>query len=285
MTRFQQHAKAQRFYRKRAKSRGRQADKPRAASFTGVVFYKGPSVLDGAPIVGIATTESENGKTGPLIQTWILRRDVRPIVAINQGLDYSICGNCPLRGLLGSPHPGQRARNYSRGCYVNVGQAPESIYGKFKRGGYPDFHHREHDRSFRRGLRLGSYGDPTAIPKYAWAPLLARAVGNTPGYTHQWRQPRFQFWRRHLMASVASEAEYLEAKAMGWRCFRTRRPEQPILAGEIMCPASDEAGKRKQCISCGACNGSRSDKDQRADVVIIAHGGPSKLASALHVIQ
>jgi hypothetical protein len=48
----------------------------------GIVIYRGPSILDGSPIVVIATglgSGSSNRKTGALVQTWILRDDVSPI--------------------------------------------------------------------------------------------------------------------------------------------------------------------------------------------------------------
>jgi hypothetical protein len=36
---------------------------------SGFVFYDGPSVIDGAPIIGIAVLHSENSKTGDMVQT------------------------------------------------------------------------------------------------------------------------------------------------------------------------------------------------------------------------
>lgn len=42
----------------------------------GCVFYRGPSLLTGDPIVGIATGlegGSMNAKTGPMVQAWIIR--------------------------------------------------------------------------------------------------------------------------------------------------------------------------------------------------------------------
>lgn len=84
---------------------------------TGVVFYEGPSRIDGAPIIGIATFGTSNEKTGNLVQTWILRSDVHPIDAINSGEDASICGSCPLLGLdsasIGANEAGQVRRRYS----------------------------------------------------------------------------------------------------------------------------------------------------------------------------
>ena len=75
---------------------------PRA---NGYVLYRGPSKIDGKPIVMIATgfkTGSGNVKTGAMIQTWILREDVEPHTAQKTGDDESICGNCPHRVVLRS---------------------------------------------------------------------------------------------------------------------------------------------------------------------------------------
>ena len=69
----------------------------------GVILYEGPSVIDGAPIVAIATglkSPSSNDKTGTMVQVWILRADVAPHEAQKTGADESICGNCPMRPLM-----------------------------------------------------------------------------------------------------------------------------------------------------------------------------------------
>ena len=63
----------------------------------GYVLWEGASPLDQAPIVVIATMNSSNVKTGNMIQTWILRSDINPVQAVNDGNDYSICGDCPHR--------------------------------------------------------------------------------------------------------------------------------------------------------------------------------------------
>lgn len=49
---------------------------------TGMIIYRGPSLLDGAPIVAIATGldgKHRNSKTGNMVQTWIMRDDIAPI--------------------------------------------------------------------------------------------------------------------------------------------------------------------------------------------------------------
>lgn len=52
--------------------------------------------------------------------------------------------------------------------------------------------------------------------------------------------------------------------------FRVRSDAQPLARGEIVCPASDEGGKRRQCIQCRACYG--ADRPGKASVAIVVHG-------------
>jgi hypothetical protein len=54
----------------------------------GYILYQGPSAIDGKPIVVIATgfaSKSNNGKTGDMIQTWIIRQDIAPHLAVKSG--------------------------------------------------------------------------------------------------------------------------------------------------------------------------------------------------------
>ena len=62
------------------------------------IIYKGPSLLDGKPIVAIATYSDRNTKTGKVLQTYIIRSDISPLEASKTGEDFSICGDCKLRG-------------------------------------------------------------------------------------------------------------------------------------------------------------------------------------------
>ena len=45
------------------------------------IIYKGPSLLDGKPIVVIATLSNRNSKTGNVVQTYILKSDTNPLEA------------------------------------------------------------------------------------------------------------------------------------------------------------------------------------------------------------
>ncbi len=248
----------------------------------GVVLYEGPSEIDGQPIVCIATgfrRRTANNKTGDMVQTWILRSDVNPFAAIHNGQDESVCGDCPLRGILESARGGRHNTvNRRRACYVNVHQAPRAVFQAYQRGRYEPFDRRWHLGLFRgRMLRLGAYGDPCAIPYSVWSMLVNVADGRT-GYTHQWRQRRFWRFRRIVMASVESLADAKESQSRGWRTFRTASKGEPTAPGEFHCPASEEQGKRLTCEQCGACNGADS-KPGRASVLIAVHGSPAVLSS------
>jgi hypothetical protein len=227
---------------------------------TGFVFYDGPSAIDGAPIIGIAVLHSENVKTGDMVQTFILRADQSPLAAIDSGADSSICGDCVHRGADGAP----------RTCYVDIGKSVMSVFGAWARGAYPLMSPADGARMLQgRAVRMGAYGDPAAIPAKHWRALLRLADGRT-GYTHQWRMPFVQQLRALVMASADSESERDVARAMGWRTFRVRGADETLGAREIVCPASDEGGKARQCITCQACDG--ADRPGKASVAIIVHG-------------
>ena len=72
--------------------------------YTSAIAWVGNSPVDNAPIMLVLTglsalrgEQSDNGKTGPMVQSYIIRRDMTPIEAVTSGNDQSICGNCPLR--------------------------------------------------------------------------------------------------------------------------------------------------------------------------------------------
>ena len=227
----------------------------------GYVFYDGPSMIDGSPIVGIAvTSKSRNAKTGVMVQTYILRADMFPMEAIRTGADDAICGDCQHRGTS---------------CYVDVSKSVTAIYYAWMRGSYFLASPKRVARMLRgRKVRIGAYGDPAAIPAMHWRDLVRHADGHT-GYSHQWRQPFAQGLRGIVMASADSPSDRDIARAMGWRTFRVRTADQPLAAREIMCPASDEAGKRRQCATCMACDGAARGAGQ-ASVAIIVHGAKAK---------
>ncbi len=238
----------------------------------GVVVYRGPSLIDGAPIVAIATLRSENVKTGDIPQVWILREDVPPVAAIMSGEDRSICGDCKLRGQV------VKGRNVGRSCYVVVARAPTSVWLAYRRGVYRVVGRARLGRLFMGAfVRLGAYGDPAAVPLGVWESMLADVRGWT-AYTHQWREG---FALQGLaMASCETEDDAREATALGYRVVRVTEPHVPRLPGHAGCPASAEQGRRLTCLECGACNG--GDPSTGPHVQVAAHG--TRIRHALPVL-
>ncbi|MEQ9319103.1 MAG: hypothetical protein RIF41_08075 [Polyangiaceae bacterium] len=239
------------------------------------IAYRGPSAVDGKLIRAALYTlysprNQANRKTGPMAQLMIAPDEVPPHEAVNTGMDRSVCGDCRHRPALGG------------GCYVNVGayfprvwetssDQPQDLEGACAAL-----------RESRRPLRLGSWGDPAALPFEVVSELIDAADGHT-AYTSLWRtcDPRFS---EVAMASVASQAEREEARSAGWKTFRIRPPSGEVVAGEMICPASEERGHVATCADCLACAGT-SGGDGRRDVVIIAHGVESRRRRVLRVVD
>jgi hypothetical protein len=248
--------------------------KPKFRVPTGYIIYRGPSLLDGKPIVVVAITkESKNAKTGDMVQTYILvDNGLSPVESAKNLSDVSICGDCKHRRGLGGA------------CYVNLGQGVRSVMDGVMRDIYPRGRVADVGRLIRgRKVRLGTYGDPMAVPAHVWLDLVEYAAGHT-GYTHQWKPNKSrdilypdqtEAIRSLCMASVDSEDEYAHAVYEGWRTFRVRGLDDAEKASnEFVCPASEEAGKKKQCHECMACNGVgvADSRIKKATVVITVHG-------------
>lgn len=234
-----------------------------------MIIYRGPSMLDGSPIVMVATgfNGSRNEKTGAgLIQTYILADKIHPVEAAQSGADAAICGHCEKRGL----YEEDRRIEGTRTCYVNLGQGVTTVHKSVTSGAYRMAEPETLPAIFTgHGLRIGTYGDPAAVPAWVWHAIAPVALIRT-GYTHQWKDARFQYLRAYVMASVDNEAEALEARAMGWRTFRVAPAvDWHKMPGEGLCPASLEAGKVTTCDHCGLCGG--LEGKGRGSIMIPAH--------------
>lgn len=232
-----------------------------------LILWQGASLLDGSPIAVVLTGlggSSSNVKTGRIPQAWIIRSDLAAHTAVKTGADAAVCGDCKHRPFLG----GQ--------CYVArvAWRAPRSIYAALSRGSYApvDWAALSSTLQSVSAVRIGAYGDPAAVPVEVWASLRAAMPEGARmlGYTHQWRSAPVEL-SRFAMASVDTEAEYLAAQSFDvWRTFRVRAAGETLLPGEAQCPAAKEAGKRRTCETCRACDGSARGS-QRASMTIAAH--------------
>ncbi len=218
----------------------------------GFILYEGKSQLDGEPIVYIATLSTSNRKTGDMVQTWILRSDLEPTEASKQGKDVSICGNCPQRWHSGGA------------CYVNIGQAPLAIYRAYKKGVYSKFDIEIHAPILAsRKIRLGAYGDPSAVPFEINKTLTEIATGHT-GYTHQIAHKNFD--KRYidiLQVSADTPKQAQKFQSLGAKTFRVALPNDHLFDNEIECLSES---KGINCIDCGLCDG------QTKNIAIVVHG-------------
>lgn len=247
-----------------------------------MIIYTGPSLIDGAPVVVIAISQSGNSKTGNMLQTYILRSDIDPRDASKSGADYSICGACPHRGTP-TDDPARKLAA-GRTCYVTIGQGPLIVWRAYQRGAYGVATRADAIAAIgaARMVRLGTYGDPAAVPSHVWRALLSRAAGHT-GYSHQRAMPGAAFDPALTMVSADSLADARDAWRDGARTFRIipraewkARGRDALEHGrEILCPASAEGGFKSTCADCGLCAGT-SSKSSRS-VAIVAHGAAANL--------
>ena len=229
------------------------------------VYFETNSLIDGEPVYVLlrgrdaaqaARDEGANDKTGAMIQTYIMPRDVSPLDAVRSGADESVCGTCPMRPLLvkaaEAATPGVKLPK----CYVNKGHGPRVVWDGIQRGIYQRVNLLG-ACAYVAGLptRFGTWGDPGAVDAQIWFALAMHASERT-GYTHRWRDTGAAL-RGLVMASVDSIEERDEAQAALWATFGVDSDGTWERArGEARCPASQEAGKQVKCRECPIkCNG------------------------------
>src|SRR5262249_31101426 len=133
-----------------------------------------------------------------------------------------------------------------------------------------------------RLIRLGSYGDPAAVPLPVWEAVCEVSAGWT-GYTHQFRTCDVGY-ARYCMPSRETVADRRLAVPPGHptvprrlaphapRCPRPRRRGSPREGGVRAPPASEEGGARLTCAECRACSGSGGGR--QASPCVVIHESP-----------
>jgi len=247
-------------------------------------------------IVSIATFNSSNPKTGDEVQTWIIYKHEPPHVAIDTGKDSIICGDCKHRGKVLSfkdalkyanilsnvkkkallkridtkREKGLNSINVDRECYVTTWHAPLSIYKAWKKGNYPTLTPKQvQKRLAYKKVRLGSYGDPVHVPLEVWDTMLKFTLGTT-GYTHQWRNKKYNDYKKYLMASVETVKEKLQANSVGYRTFRVRQKDDTTSSNEVGCLSDKNARGSKKlipCVDCMMCSGLTSKVKQNISII------------------
>jgi hypothetical protein len=228
----------------------------------GAVIHRGPSKIDGQPIIVVAIWASTNRKTGDMLQTYIMRSDIDPLTANKYGEDYSICGNCALRGTPTLDPTKKQAED--RPCYVVLGQGPTVVWNGLQRGIYPDYTNRQQRRALGRGrmVRIGTYGDGAAAPRFVWDDLLFEAEGHN-AYSHNGGDPRI------YMQSADTLPQAQAAWSSGFRTFRVVHDTSHLQPNEILCPSS----RGVQCVDCRLCGGTQV---KAKSIAIVVHGNGAK---------
>jgi len=234
-----------------------------------IVAWRGSSAYDGSPIQLVVSNlrrPSGNAKTGPdVVQSWILRSDVEPHVAVRDGRDVAVCGPCPLR--------------HGQGCYVQIHQAPLGVYRWARRQRVDYLGAVDALVRTPRMVRWGSYGDVGSIPREYLEPLLhaADGIGGHACYTQAWRRPGNEWLQRWAMASTYGHHETALAIGMGWRPFAAHAGKTTPVDTRP-CPSL----RGLTCQQCRACDGHASGR--RGGVAIPAHGAKASKVRRLAVL-
>jgi hypothetical protein len=215
-------------------------------------LYEGPSRFDGKTIQVLVSgyeRASQNRKTGPMIQSYVVLRDVNPAEAARSGEDMSVCHDCGLRPIA------ERLRKvtddaHGEVCYLTLVHDVQAVWKAHQGRAVEPIESLQLSRP--TPLRIASYGEATAVQDpHFWTNLIAHCGAGHTGYTQQWRRPDCQPFKHILMASVHSPEQQAAATAADWRTYRTIRHGEPLVPREIQCPAP-----LVQCFTCKLCDGS-----------------------------
>lgn len=214
-----------------------------------MAYIKGSMIIyEDDDVYAVATgmlRPSSNVKTGPMTQTFILNKKGK----VSNKTKGAGCKGCPV----------------FEGCYVRWEQAPLSVSKAKKAKRYKTMEWNWNDLSLlaRYPLRIGSAGDPTAVPAYEWEQMLPY-VDSWTGYTHKWAVPENLSFRVFAMASVHTVDDMKKANKLGFRTYRVGGG--PITKDEVMCPHYTH---NVQCAKCKLCSGAST---KAKNIYAPAHG-------------
>ena len=188
-------------------------------------------------------TRSQNSKTGKAVQTYLIDKE-----RLSEPKVFgSKCSACPM----------------VEKCYVkrdkqSVRKALKKMLGLIE--GNTSYQLTTLDQVLPllegRKIRLGTYGDPSALSIETLVKITSAATLGHLGYTHFWREISPDY-ARFLMASCESAEDEREARLIGYRRFRVRllSGDQHLLSDSIECPNVTHG---ITCDQCGLCDGTRA---------------------------
>ena len=196
-------------------------------------------------ITGFKKT-SNNRKTGEMLQTYLLNKST---LTSEPKIFGAKCSACPMVSK----------------CYVNHDkQSVRRTIKKLLNGENTSykFSSLQEVLPLLRGqfVRLGTYGDPSALPIEDLKKITAASDGWT-GYTHFFKEIDSDY-SLYLMASVESLEGELLAHALGYLTFRVLLKEDETLEvsySSIQClnVENEKTLVTLQCVDCLICSGTK----------------------------
>lgn len=215
--------------------------------------------------------KSQNSKIGAghVVQTYHFAID--QIVNNNIKLDNATCLDCPLKF---------NADGISGGCYTHKGLQLLGLKSMLKRLNaldlskipsldaltYLDFVSWKRTIPMVNLVRFGAYGEPIHLGEFIAMSLKNKGRKST-GYTHTWRNKKYDWSYKLFMASTHTNEETADANKRGFRAFEVTDVH---VKDSVNCPASKESKKKTTCILCGLCNGNEG-QNSRKNVYILKH--------------
>lgn len=193
-------------------------------------------------LVFTALNGSSNRKTGDMIQTYLLDRET---LTSEPSVFGAKCSACPMVNK----------------CYVSrdkmsVRSALARLLGE-ERTSYAHATLADVLPLLRgRKVRLGTYGDPSALPLADLKAIVNSAQGHT-GYTHFWREIDTEY-SAYLMASVEDSSAELLAQGLGYRSFRVitqETTERDVSSVAVECLNSSVGLTCADCLLCSGTSG------------------------------
>jgi hypothetical protein len=234
-------------------------------------FENGAVIWSNWNVVAIATTESDNIKTGPMIQIWLIDRNLHPVENIRLGKDSTLqCAGCPFAS--------------GEGCYVSP-LPLMAIWRKFQRNEYPtlSLFSPEWDAFWKgKAVRFGAYGNPSLLPLPVVESIAGLARRHT-GYFHDWKnmsQDEARAYGRFFMVSC-EPWNVAQAQSLGLRTFIVLPAGAKPPAGSLECLADS---KGLTCAECGLCDGTERSNRRTTplpSIWIEAHGFKTRKANAV----
>lgn len=207
-------------------------------------------------VVKLGKTSNKKISDGSaLVQTYTFSHEQWVLATTSKGfgmkkffaLDKSNCLDCPFSGNSGNG-----------GCYTHKFNQYVGFLSMLRSIQACDLTQLDRNKEadvvemcFGKYVRFGTYGEPSLMPQHL-VETMANVSKSWTGYTHQWQKPWASEYGKWFMASAHNQTEANQASNLAYRSFIASQSGDEKA---VVCPASNEAGFKSNCASCGLCSG------------------------------